>query len=66
MGGRRDSKGQNIVREKLVEQRQNRNPGQMLLGFALFLAVVSFPPTLRYGFPYDDVPQIVENPAIKS
>jgi len=37
-----------------------------LLGLALFLALMSYWPTLRYGFVFDDVQQIVENPAIKS
>lgn len=40
--------------------------GHWLLGFALLLAVVSYYPTLRYGFVFDDVQQIVENPAIRS
>jgi protein O-mannosyl-transferase len=40
--------------------------GYWLLGLALLLAVVSYWPTLRYGFVFDDIQQIVENPAIKS
>ena len=37
-----------------------------LLALALVLAIVSYAPTLRYGFVFDDVQQIVENPAIRS
>jgi protein O-mannosyl-transferase len=37
-----------------------------LLGLAFALAVVSYYPTLQYGFVFDDVPQILENPAIQS
>lgn len=40
--------------------------GHWLLGFALLLATVSYAPTLQYGFVFDDVPQIVDNPAIRS
>jgi protein O-mannosyl-transferase len=40
--------------------------GYWLLAFALILAVISYAPTLRYGFVFDDVQQIVENPAIQS
>jgi protein O-mannosyl-transferase len=40
--------------------------GHWLLGLAFVLAAVSYCPTLRYGFVFDDVPQIVENPAIRS
>ena len=36
------------------------------LSLALLLAVISYWPTLRYGFVFDDVQQIIENPAIKS
>ena len=39
--------------------------GPSLLVLALLLAVVCYAPTLRYGFVYDDVQQIVENPAIR-
>jgi tetratricopeptide (TPR) repeat protein len=37
-----------------------------LLSLALLLALIGYWPTLRYGFVFDDVQQIVENPAIKS
>lgn len=40
--------------------------GWWLLSSALLLAVIGYWPTLRYGFVFDDVQQIVENPAIKS
>jgi Tfp pilus assembly protein PilF len=40
--------------------------GYWLLAFALILAVISYAPTLQYGFVFDDVQQIVENPAIQS
>ncbi|HVR24252.1 MAG TPA: hypothetical protein VMU26_13145 [Candidatus Polarisedimenticolia bacterium] len=40
--------------------------GWWLLSFAVLLALISYWPTLRYGFVYDDVQQIVENPAIQS
>ncbi|HVR24973.1 MAG TPA: glycosyltransferase family 39 protein [Candidatus Polarisedimenticolia bacterium] len=40
--------------------------GWWLLSFAVLLALISYLPTLRYGFVYDDFQQIVENPAIKS
>lgn len=40
--------------------------GWWLLGFALLLALVGYWPTLRYGFVFDNVQQIVQNPAIKS
>jgi tetratricopeptide (TPR) repeat protein len=40
--------------------------GWWLLSFAVLLALISYWPTLRYGFVFDDVQQIVENPAIKS
>jgi protein O-mannosyl-transferase len=40
--------------------------GYLLLAVALFLAVLCYISTLKYGFVFDDVPQIVENPAIRS
>lgn len=43
-----------------------RSTGNWLLGVALLLGVVGYYPTLQYGFVFDDVQQIVENPAIKS
>jgi len=65
MSGSCNNDNQNIGRETALEQRQGPwDTG--LLGFALFLALVSYLPTLKYGFVFDDVPQIVENPAIKS
>jgi protein O-mannosyl-transferase len=44
----------------------NRPAEYWLLAVALCLAVVGYAPTLRYGFVFDDVQQIVENPAIRS
>ncbi len=49
-----------------IDPRARWRQGQWLLGLALFLAFVSYLPTLKYGFVFDDVQQIVENPAIKS
>jgi protein O-mannosyl-transferase len=40
--------------------------GWWLLSLALLLALIGYWPTLRYGFVFDDIQQIVENPAIKS
>ncbi len=40
--------------------------GHWLLGFALLLAVFCYWPALKYGFVFDDVQQIVENPALRS
>ena len=36
------------------------------LGFGLLLAILSYWPVLGYGFVYDDLQQIVENPALTS
>ena len=40
--------------------------GHWLLGLAIALAIASYYPVLRYGFVFDDVQQIIENPAIRS
>ena len=44
----------------------NRPTEYWLLALALCLAAIGYAPTLRYGFVFDDVQQIVENPAIRS
>jgi hypothetical protein len=55
-------------RIKRHAQPKEKGPpiGWWLLSLALLLAVIGYWPTLRYGFVFDDVQQIVENPAIKS
>jgi len=40
--------------------------GYWSLGLSIALAVVSYYPVLHYGFVFDDVQQIIENPAIRS
>jgi tetratricopeptide (TPR) repeat protein len=64
--------------DKLIAKRNNRalelaqsaeEPRHfpaLLLGFALLLAVVSYWPALEYGFVFDDIQQIVKNPALTS
>ena len=44
----------------------SRHLAYLLLGLALLLALVSYWPTLHYGFVYDDIQQIVGNPALRS
>lgn len=40
--------------------------GHWLLALSFLLALIAYYPTLRYGFVFDDVQQIAENPAIRS
>lgn len=40
--------------------------GHWLLALSFVLALIAYLPTLRYAFVFDDVQQIVENPAIRS
>lgn len=40
--------------------------GYGLLALSFLLALIAYYPTLQYGFVFDDVQQIVENPAIRS
>lgn len=40
--------------------------GYWLLALSFLLALIAYYPTLQYGFVFDDVQQIVENPAIRS
>lgn len=40
--------------------------GYWLLALSIALALISYYPVLRYGFVFDDVQQIIENPAIRS
>lgn len=40
--------------------------GHWLLALSFVLALIAYYPTLQYGFVFDDVQQIVENPAIRS
>jgi len=40
--------------------------GYWLLALSFVLALIAYYPTLQYGFVFDDVQQIVENPAIRS
>ena len=40
--------------------------GHWLLALSFLLSLVAYYPTLQYGFVFDDVQQIVENPAIRS
>jgi tetratricopeptide (TPR) repeat protein len=40
--------------------------GHWLLALSFLIALIAYLPTLRYGFVFDDVQQIVENPAIRS
>lgn len=43
-----------------------RNHAAWLLALALVLAVVSYWPALQYAFTFDDIQQIVRNPALRS
>ena len=40
--------------------------GRWMLALSFVLAVIAYYPTLQYGFVFDDVQQIAENPAIRS
>lgn len=44
----------------------NPFPRRLILSIVLLLTFVAFAPTLRYLFVYDDVGQIVQNPAVQS
>ena len=57
----------------MTEARQEQHgdapgltPAALLLALALVLSLMTFATTIRFNFVYDDLPQIVSNPAVKS
>lgn len=55
-------------KQKIQSPRLADPPRRTLLwaGAAVLLSVLVYAPTLRYGFVYDDVPQILQNPAVQA
>ena len=54
------------VQEQHSEEPRGLTPAALLLALALILSLMTFATTVRFSFVYDDLPQIVSNPAVKS